>query len=404
MSIDIQTIKQLHPFIYKLFQALFKLHEIQHTDNRINTIQDLEIIFLSLYPNENQADLEIALAKIEREGSSAKKDLLVSYLEASRVRQAAFKVSQMGLEVADGLKSPESFLAALEREVHLLKEQTKTEETPDNAIFVSNDVEELYNKNIKQQGLRWRLDSLNKSLGSLRRGDFGFVFARPESGKTTFLCSELTHMLSQIEDNEIILWINNEEQGSKVMLRCVQAALDKTTTEITLNLQETKQKFKEIAGNKLKIYDNGIVYKQDIEKLFLQYQPKLCVIDQIDKIKGFSNDRKDLELGEIYNWARELSKQYCPIIGVCQADGTGEGVKALTMSHVSNAKTSKQAEADFILGIGKAHDRDLQYVRYFNISKNKLMGDADTDPSLRHGYWEVEIDPNRARYRDFNQT
>ncbi len=126
MSIDIQTIKQLHPFIYKLFQALFKLHEIQHTDNRINTIQDLEIIFLSLYPNENQTDLEIALAKIEREGSSAKKDLLISYLEASRARQAAFKVSQMGLEVADCLKSPESLLVALEREVHLLKEQTKT--------------------------------------------------------------------------------------------------------------------------------------------------------------------------------------------------------------------------------------------------------------------------------------
>jgi hypothetical protein len=41
---------------------------------------------------------------------------------------------------------------------------------------------------------------------------------------------------------------------------------------------------------------------------------------------------------------------------ICQADGTGEGQKWLTMSNVANAKTSKQAEADWILGIGKVND------------------------------------------------
>ena len=64
----------------------------------------------------------------------------------------------------------------------------------------------------------------------------------------------------------------------------------------------------------------------------------------LDKIKGFNSDRDDLKLGFIYQWARELAKQYCPVIGVSQADGTGEGKKWLTMDNVSGAKTSKQAK------------------------------------------------------------
>jgi hypothetical protein len=85
---------------------------------------------------------------------------------------------------------------------------------------------------------------------------------------------------------------------------------------------------------------------------------------------------------------------------VCQADGTGEGVKWLNMGHVANAKTAKQAEADWILGIGKSNDDGLSYVRNFNISKNKLSGDEDTLPEMRHGRFECVIKPDIARYID----
>ena len=105
-------------------------------------------------------------------------------------------------------------------------------------------------------------------------------------------------------------------------------------------------------------------------------------------------------LGSLYQWARELAKTYAPVIGVCQADGTGEGVKWLNMGHVANAKTSKQAEADWIVGIGKTHDEGFEYMRHLNISKNKLVGDEDTLPDRRHGRMEVLIRPDIARYED----
>jgi len=70
------------------------------------------------------------------------------------------------------------------------------------------------------------------------------------------------------------------------------------------------------------------------------------------------------------------------------------------MSHVSSAKTAKQAEADFILGIGKVNDVGYDQLRYLHASKNKLMGDSDTVPDLRHGRCECLIDADIARYRD----
>jgi replicative DNA helicase len=239
-------------------------------------------------------------------------------------------------------------------------------------------------------------------LGSLRVGDFGFLFARPETGKTTFLASEVTFMCEQLsEDDGPILWINNEEQSNKVMIRCIQAALGLTLPQLYSNLEEYGQVFKQITKGKLKIIkDLSIVHKAYVEKLCRRYKPSLIIFDQIDKIVGFNNDREDLKLGAIYQWARELAKQYAPVIAVCQADGTGEGVKWLTMSNVANAKTSKQAEADWILGIGRVNDPGYDAIRYLHASKNKLLGDEDTIAEMRHGRREVIIDPQMARYKD----
>jgi hypothetical protein len=150
------------------------------------------------------------------------------------------------------------------------------------------------------------------------------------------------------------------------------------------------------------LYDpKGAIHKSTVEKLCRRYKPSLIVVDQIDKIVGFEADREDLKLGAIYQWFRELAKEYnCAVIAVCQADGTGEGQKWLNMNNVSSAKTSKQAEADWILGVGKIHDVGYENLRYLNVSKNKLAGDEDTNPDLRHGRKEVIIRAEVARYED----
>ena len=226
----------------------------------------------------------------------------------------------------------------------------------------------------------------------------GAVAISGNTGKTTFLASEVSYFAEQCDSP--ILWFNNEEQGSKVKLRIYQASLGIGLTELLNNRDKYGKQFFDKTARKIILNDAANTTKNDVQRLIELYQPGCIVFDQLDKIQGFSGDREDIRLGNIYIWARNIAKQYCPVIGVCQADATGEGKRWLTMDNVASAKTTKQAEADWIIGIGKTHNENEEYFRYLSICKNKLLGDEDTDPILRHGHLTVKINPYIARYED----
>ena len=323
--------------------------------------------------------------------SAVGEDVVTDLIKKIQEKQWSHELALLSIDVTEGRREIDAILD------HVSKIEAKTEVSE--TTFITDDLEELYDTTVSSPGLRWRLNSLNKSLGSLRKGDFGFIFARPETGKTTFLASEVTHFAGQVE--QPILWFNNEEQGNKVQVRIFQAALGCDLTKLYSDRGRSQRYFLQATKGNIKIVDSATIHRRQIERICKEIQPSLVLFDQIDKIKGFDADREDLRLGSIYIWARELAKSYCPVVGVCQADVSGEGKKWLTMDNVANAKTSKQAEADWILGIGAVHDAGLEHVRYLHISKNKLAGDTDSDPSMRHGKMEVQILPDIARYKDF---
>ncbi len=303
----------------------------------------------------------------------------------------AYDLALLAVDVSEGKNSYENLLTEVS---NLCTIDVPVEEE----VFVTDDLEELYQDAIQNQGFRWRLNTLNQMLGSLRKGDFGFVFARPETGKTTFLASEISFFGGQTK--QFILWFNNEEEGRKVQRRIFQAAVGVDLQTLYSDRPKYQEMYNQLTGRRIKLIDNASLHRNEVERICKKIEPGLIVFDQIDKIKGFDSDREDLRLGAIYQWARELAKTYCPVIGVCQADGSGEGKKWLTMENVSNAKTSKQAEADFIIGIGRTNEAGMEYVRHIHLSKNKLSGDQDTIAELRHGRRDVIIRPEYARYED----
>lgn len=318
-------------------------------------------------------------------------DVLEHLIVKAKQQALAHEVALMAVDVSEGKKEVDVLLTMMA--------EFGTIDVPDEEDeFVTDNLEELYAHNVATPGLRWRLRTLNEMLGSLRRGNFGFVFARPESGKTTFLASEVSHFATQTE--QPILWFNNEQEGEEVRIRIYQASLGLSDKDLFADRAKNADLYHQLTGGRIKLVDQANIHYAQIERMAKKYQPACIVVDQIDKIKGFNADREDLRLGSIYVWARELAKAYCPVIGVCQADGSGEGKKWLTMENVSNAKTSKQAEADWILGIGKTNDAGYEYVRHLHLSKNKLRGDEDTIPELRHGRRDVIIKPEIARYCD----
>ena len=389
--VNINYIKINYNDLYKLFNMIDLYYTKYINNNNIN-LNELDIFYNSNYllKDNERKDLELLLKDVY-EQDITNMEAIIGLLEEHRRRSLAGQVALMALDVESGKKSTAELLELFNNFEH-------QEVEADEIIPVNMDLDNLYDTQIATPGLRWRINWLNKSLGSLRKGDFGFIFARPETGKTTFLASEITHMVSQTDGD--ILWFNNEEQGTKVGIRVYQATLGLTTQALFADKPTNKARYKTITNNRIKILDfEDSSSKNRIESVLKQYNPALIIFDQIDKIRGFKGDRNDLELKQIYQWAREISKTYAPVIAVSQASGEAEGKLFLTMDMVDGSKTAKQGEADWILGIGKEQDNTSRS-RYFNITKNKLIGDKDTSPDLRHGSTQVLIKPEIARYEE----
>jgi len=364
--------------VSKELEPILDSFDLWYRNNSENpTVSDIAVNTPPGYPSE-------ALGRLQ---SLEKPKDISPLLARVKTAQIAAKLALEAYQLSEGQSTIPKVLA-LAREL----EVPDTEELK----FVTSDIREILCNTMSTMGLRWRLRFLNQSLGSLRPGDFGMVFARPETGKTTFLASEVTHMATQ--STTPILWFNNEEQGQKVKLRCFQASTGMTLSQIRENPSRAQHEYIRNTRDLIQIVDDSTMSASRAEAIVSRVKPSLIVFDQLDKIYGFKSDREDLAMGAIYQWAREIAKTGSPVIGICQASGEAEGEPWLHMGNMANAKTAKQAEADWILGIGKVHTAGHDYIRYFNISKNKLIGDEDSDPAMRHGKQEILIKPDIARY------
>jgi len=389
--VNINYIKTNYNNIYKIFNSINNYYIKYNINNNIN-INDLDIFYNTEYmlKEQERKELKLLLEEVFNQDIT-NRDALIGLLDEHRHRAIAGEVALVSLDVETGKKPVQDLLELLNKFEH--QEIELDEPKP-----IEMDLEKLYDSQVATPGLRWRVNWLNQALGSLRKGDFGFIFARPETGKTTFLASEITHMVSQTQGE--VLWFNNEEQGNKVAIRCYQAALGLPQDYLFDNRERRQREYVQATGNRIKILDfEDSNNKLRIENILKTSNPALIIFDQIDKIKGFKGERNDLELKAIYQWAREIAKTYAPVIAVSQASGEAEGKLYLTMDMVDGSKTAKQGEADWILGIGKEQDNTSR-TRFFNIVKNKLIGDSDTMPDLRHGSVQVLIKPEIARYED----
>jgi replicative DNA helicase len=247
-------------------------------------------------------------------------------------------------------------------------------------------------------GLNWRLEGLQNNLGAARKGDFIVVAARPDSGKTTFLASEATYMAPQMEEEQNVIWFNNEEGGSKVKNRIVQAALELTDAEMLADISKVKDDYVDMMGrlDKIVIVDRADIGIHDIRVVLDNYNPGLIIFDQLWKVNGFGSKSSNevARITSLYNWGREVAKEYAPVITVHQADGSAEGEMWLTQNQLYLTKTAGPGEADAIIGIGRRHDPTEENTRYFNIPKNKMK----TGAGSRNGRFVSEIDPARARF------
>ena len=275
-------------------------------------------------------------------------------------------------------------------------------------LFVDSDISSVV-ESFTSTGYEWRLMALNKSLGLLRVGNFVIVAARVEVGKTTFLASEVTYLAPQLPKGRPVVWVNNEEDSRFVNFRVKQAALAWTTEELVANPEVGQKKFDELMGeSKIRIL-KGDARQNSVSTLsamFRELNPGMIIFDQLDKVYGFEKEeREDLRLGRLYKWARELAREYGPVIAASQLTGAADGLKDppyIGMEHLRGTRSDKQGEADAIITIGKYQapaNPEEEMCRTINVPKNKLPGGGKYYVQAeRHGRYMVKIDPLRARY------
>lgn len=364
-----------------------KLRE-SHPDNDF-TPAELEAAFWIMYPDASR-ELYSGLLK-DIKDAEVSPEVGDTIVKAAKHRQCALKLAEQAYLLTQGKSSVEELQG-------LINELVSSDDRPSGYDGETTDLDSIINSAYKDGGLRWRLNFLNKSLGPVRPGDFGFLFKRPESGGTAFAASEVGYWIDQVD--KPIVWINNEESNDKVILRVYQSYFGVPVGQLIGNLEGFRTRWRDEVGKKFLFFGLERSNRRDIEGIVRQYSPSVVVYDQLDKVSGFDADREDLKLGAIYQWARELAKKGHVALGITQADGSAEGIKWLSMANVSSAKTSKQAEADFILGMGRVNTDGMENIRYINVCKNKLLGDNDIIATMRHGRAEVLIDAPIMRFKD----
>jgi len=135
-----------------------------------------------------------------------------------------------------------------------------------------------------------------------------------------------------------------------------------------------------------------------VEQIIDRNNAAVVVYDMIDHIRGFGDmPRTDLQLEEMYKWARVVSVEH-EVIGLAtsQISNEGDGLLYPTLGMLKDSKTGKQGACDFMLMIGASNDPGMQGVRYMGMPKNKLRrpgGPADPRAT-------VNYDPQRVRYTD----
>lgn len=251
-------------------------------------------------------------------------------------------------------------------------------------------------------GLYWRVEDLNISVGRIKIGDFIIVAKRPEVGGTSFLCSEITFMLEQLPPGGKAVIFNNEEEPHKVKSRLVSTALGTNHIDIMTNPAKWQKEYTIWLGDReLKMIHDTQTSISSIRKRLREEQPDVAGVNVLLKVKGTGKKEdhdKFQELGERF---REMAQEFCPIIGIVQADPSAEGMRYIPQDRIYKSKTALQGEADVLIMLGT--DEDVHDDRRFlYVAKNKIPPSDTTQTKNKHIKSEVKFDIDTGRFESVN--
>ena len=367
---------------------------LEHPEEREVTLSNFRLFFNLRNPVLKKKDIYLNLLESLNE-SEVNPKLLNESLRSLIERHYSATVINSLIPVLDGTKS--DVLSSVHEVLDEFEDSIEhLSETAVDLRIVQSTIAEMIAEQVTNPGLKWRLHCLNHDIGDLRGSSLGHIFARVDTGKTTFIASEAANWAPQLKPGEEIWWYNNEEEGSKVKFRIVCASTGMSKAEIAARPGKAEEIFKRNNGDAIVVIDSSDTSIEDMERdLTNNPQIRMIIVDQGDKVKfrGRSQYSTVDALKVLYGKFRELQKKFkIDIVTVGQADGAAEGKKWLRLTNMDYSKTGKPGELDWAIGIGASFDGP-DYARYICICKNKMKDG-------HHGLYEVTIDAMIAQYHD----
>lgn len=372
----------------EIYQLIKERHEA--VPDRNLTTDDLMALWNTYNPVSTRAEVRAMQTFVDNLDSAPPlaNDVLNEVVSGLWKRDIGRTIANYGLELSQGNDTALSSLKTLiERTSDSFLPDTFNETT-------TKDIHQLINLVSDENRFQFNIRTLSDRVYGIGRREFGIVFAAPETGKSAFMVSICAAPDGFCSQGARVLYLGNEEDTRRTMLRAIQAYTGMTKEDIRACPDVAAMKFSAIREN-IDMLDIQEWTLDQVDSLIGTKKPDIVILDQADKVNVTGSFAASHErLRELYRRLRELAKKHdCAIIAVSQASAEVQGRTKLSPHQMEGSKVGKFAEADLIIGIGKMDsdgEEDTDNTRYLTIGKNKLSG--------WHGTIICQMEPKISRY------
>ena len=356
----------------KLYKTIGQAHDAYGHDLSSADISALWAVNNSTATRAEHEVFQDALTQVDA-ATPVSFDVAKDVIEKLWVQETCREVAQLSLNASEGSMD---VMAKIYEKIEQIKVGLVEED--DLGDPVTDDIHELLAS--ASDAARWpfNIETLSRHVFGIGPSEFAIVFARPETGKSSFGVSLSAAPGGWCQQGARVLMLGNEESMKRTRLRAIQAWNGWSPQEVEASPEEAVARFAAIKDRFIMKDCQEWDFNQ-VDRYITRFKPDIVIIDQLDKVNidGTYNSSHE-KLREVYRRAREMAKRHeCALLAVSQASADAEGRTRLDFSMMENSKTGKAAEADLIIGIGKhgqSEDDEPDTMRFLNVSKNKLSG------------------------------
>jgi hypothetical protein len=360
-----------------IYQTIVAHHDKHAQSLSVPELKALHYAHNPAITHATKTNLAILFDEIEKIDISAAvgEDLVLAHYKLNQFTELA----QMAMDGGD-MKE-----VSIEKMQQVL-DNIRTAAMPNSMLqeeYVTDNIDELFDELSREY--KWRfLPPLAEAVGGIGEGVFALVSARPNCGKTGTLAALVCQPGGFLAQGAVVHFLGVEEKSVRTKMRAISSYTGMTKEEIMENRGFAAKKWAEVK-DRFFLKDVVGMDLTELEEYVKTHKMDILIIDQLDKIKvsGTFSGNHD-KYGFLYVSIREMAKKYnIAIIGVCQASNDAEGKLYFGMDALADSKTSKAAELDLCICIGKesfgtnSGERDVGF-RMANIAKNKLTGTEES--------------------------